>query len=265
MKLVSICIPTYEMNGLGEKFLRQSFDIFARQTFKDFDIVISDHSKTDVIKDLCDEYQDTFDIHYYRNTERVGSSSANLNNAIKHATGKLIKILFQDDFLYTNTSLEETVRAFDLEKDTWLVTACEHTIDGTTFIRPFYPTYNHRIHRGKNTISSPSVMTIKNDHPLLFDENLLWLMDVDYYKRCYEKFGKPKILNVITVVNRIGDHQVSNEQIPESLNPKETKLQYFKRMFTYKKTTPLLLGNVTLVTVSSIKMKEAVQALENIQ
>jgi hypothetical protein len=174
----------------------------------------------------------------------------------------LIKILFQDDFLYSSTSLEETVQAFDLEKDMWLVTACEHTIDGTTFIRPFYPTYNHNIHRGKNTISSPSVMTIKNDHPLLFDENLLWLMDVDYYKRCYERFGKPKILNTITVVNRVGDHQVSNDKIPDVLNPKETKWMRLKKLLTYKKITPLVLNNVTLVIVSSIKMSETIQALK---
>ena len=221
MKLISVCIPTYEMRGHGVAFLKQSFDILANQGFKDFDIVISDHSKTDIIKDLCAAYKNKLDIHYYRNAENIGSSSANINNAIKKSKSKLIKILFQDDFLYDNNSLKDIADYFDAEKDHWLITACEHSNNGIDFYRPFYPKYNNKIHLGNNTISSPSVLTIKNDHPLLFDENLVWLMDCDYYKRCYDKFGDPKILNKVNVVNRIGNHQVSNTIANDDLRKKE--------------------------------------------
>jgi glycosyltransferase involved in cell wall biosynthesis len=207
---LSICIPTYEMRGLGHIFLAQSFDILARQTFKDFDIIISDHSQDDAIENVCALYKEKLDIKYYRNEAKRGNSSANINNAIAKAEGALIKILFQDDFLANDTALQKIVEYFDPEHDHWLVTACEHSIDGVHYIRPFYPRYNDRVHLGKNTISSPSVLTIKNDAPLLFDEHLLWLMDVDYYKRCYTTFGKPKILNEINVVNRLGAHQVTN-------------------------------------------------------
>ena len=165
------------MNGVGHVFLKQSFDILTRQSFKDFDVVISDHSRTDVIKDLCDEYTSRLDIHYYRYNEKIGSSSANLNNAITKATGKMLKILFQDDFLYDENSLQNIANNFDVIKDRWLVTACEHSKDGVNYYRPFYPKYNDKIYLGNNTISSPSVLTIKNERPLLFDENLTWIMD----------------------------------------------------------------------------------------
>ena len=118
-----------------------------------------------------------------------------------------------DDFLYSKNSLEKIVNNFDLENDNWMITACEHSKNGKSFFRPFYPKYNKYIYFGKNTISSPSVLTIKNESPLLFDEKLIWLMDVDYYKRCYNNFGSPKILNDINVVNRVGSHQVSNSII----------------------------------------------------
>jgi glycosyltransferase involved in cell wall biosynthesis len=206
-KDITICIPTHEMGGLGVTFLAKSFNILINQSFKNFDIVVSDHSKNDEIKNLCESHKEKLNIHYYRNTEKIGSSSANINNAITKASGQLIKILFLDDFLYTDKSLEEIIENFDLEKDNWLITACEHSKDGKTFYRPFYPKYNKYIYLGKNTISSPSVLTIKNDSPLLFDENLVWLMDCDYYKRCYDKFGSPKILNKINVVNTTGEHQ----------------------------------------------------------
>lgn len=220
---LSICIPTYEMNGKGDIFLEHSFKILTTQTFKDFNVIISDHSKSDLIKNLCDKYRDKLDIVYLKYIENIGNSSANINNAFKHANGKLIKVLFQDDFLFDEDSLEITVGNFDTTKHKWLVSRCEHSHDGHTFVRDFKPHYNDNIHLGNNTISSPSVLTILNDNPLLFDENLIWLMDCDYYKRCYIKFGEPKILNAITAVNRIGDHQVSNTLATEEIKNNEHK------------------------------------------
>lgn len=212
MPKLSICIPTYEMHGHGRAFLEHSFNLLVSQTHKDFEVVISDHSRDDSIKDLCTAFEDRLSIQYHRNSKKRGNSSANLNNSINYAYGELIKILFQDDFLYSHTSLQEIVDNFDPEKDHWLVTACEHSDDGKHFYRPFYPTYNDEIHLGENTISSPSVLTIKNDNPLLFDEKLVWLMDCDYYRRCHDTFGEPKILNTICVVNRTGEHQMSSSE-----------------------------------------------------
>lgn len=245
------------MHGLGEKFLRQSFDILTNQTFKDFEVIISDHSRTDVIKNLCDEYKGRLDIGYYRNLKNIGSSSANINNAIKKASGKLIKILMQDDFLYTNKSLEEIVQYFDMEIDHWLITACEHTTDGINFYRPFYPKYHDKIHIGRNTISSPSVLTIKNDKPLFFDEKLLQRTDGDYYKRCYDCFGEPKILNIINVVNRAGPHQVSNTMITESLQ--DTEYQYVLTKYHVK--FPQLLILLRKIKKVIIRLKKMVRKI----
>ena len=227
--ILSICIPTYEMNGEGYKFLNHSLDILTKQSFKDFEVVISDHSSNDDIEKLCQNYNNRLKINYKKNLEKIGSSSANINNAIKNAKGELIKILFQDDFLYDENSLKTTVSNFDIKKDKWLVSRSEHSHDGFTFVRDFTPQYNHNIHLGINTISSPSVLTILNKKPFLFDENLICLMDCDYYKRYYIEYGLPKILNTVTVVNRIGGHQVSNTIVNAELQKNE--LQYVKQKF----------------------------------
>jgi glycosyltransferase involved in cell wall biosynthesis len=217
------------MKNIGSIFLEDSFNILAKQSFKDFEVVISDHSSNDAIKELCDKYKDLINIKYHKNIDNLGSSSANINNAIRHASGKLIKVLFQDDFLFNEDSLKITVSNFNIEKDTWLVSRCEHSNDGKTFIRDFKPHYNDNIHLGLNTISSPSVLTILNHNPLFFDENLIWLMDCDYYKRYYLKYGLPKILNAITVVNRMGEHQVTNSIVNREIEIKE--LKYVKQKF----------------------------------
>ncbi len=219
--MMSICIPTYEMRGMGHIFLRESFDVMARQTFKDFEVVVSDHSKNDLIQNLCLEYKEKLDIKYFRNHDNIGNFSPNLNNSIKKAEGKLIKILLQDDFLFDEKSLETIVKNFDMQRDHWLITPCIHTKNRKDFFRPFYPRYNKKIHLGKNTLGSPSVITVRNENPLLFDENLMWFNDCDYYKRYYDLFGNPKIIKEINVVIGVGEHQITNTLATESLRKKE--------------------------------------------
>ena len=194
------------MNGMGVEYLEYSFNILYSQTFKDFEIIISDHSESNLIKDLCDEWSHILTIHYFRNFNNKGNSSSNVNNAIKHANREIIKILFQDDFLYDEHSLEKQLRYF---KGGWLIIACCHYNEKEIY-KPLYPYYHNQIQYGKNTISSPSVLMFENKNVIEFDENLIWLMDVDYYKRLNDKFGLPTICNYISVVNREHKNQVSN-------------------------------------------------------
>jgi glycosyltransferase involved in cell wall biosynthesis len=220
MMMLSVCIPTYEMGGLGVPYLRKSLQVLSSQTFKDFEIVVSDNSRNSGIEELCIQFNTQLNIRYFHNTTAYGIS-ANTNNAIKHARGKIVKILFQDDYLYSDESLRSLVDSFNLDHDHWMISACEHTHNGVELYRPVYPKYHDKIFLGKNTISSPSVVTIKNDNPLLFDENLTWLMDCDYYKRCFDLYGPPRIHNKINVVNRTGAHQASSAIVDGGMRKKE--------------------------------------------
>lgn len=203
MKL-SIAIPTYEFHGFGVEFLRVSLDRLKSQSFTDFEVIISDQSQDSLIKDLCDTYSQDLDIKYIPNIHDRGRQSGNLNNSILHCRGDIIKILFQDDFLWDNASLEKTVESFTQET-MWMFSCC---CMSNYRELPFYqqvmrPRYNDKIYLGNNTIGPPSVLSIRNRDKIFFDEKLTWLMDVDYYKSCYNKFGYPTILYRITVVNRI--------------------------------------------------------------
>ena len=60
--LVSICIPCYEMNGKGVEFLNYSFEILKNQSYKNFEIIISDNSKSDVIENLCKNWNDKLNL-----------------------------------------------------------------------------------------------------------------------------------------------------------------------------------------------------------
>lgn len=225
----SIAIPCYEMNNKGVEFLNHNLNILNEQSFKDFEIVISDHSLNNDIFNLCNEWKNKLNINYIPNKENYGSSSANINNALKNSKGSWIKILFQDDFLYDNNSLKDLKDFIINNNKEWYVTACIHSNDGITLYREFYPTWNPNIHLGINTISSPSVVTIKNTNDkLYFDNNLIWLMDVDFYKKYYNKYNYPGYFNNINIVNRTWEHSVSNT-INE--NVKKTEIDILKERY----------------------------------
>ena len=195
----SIAIPTYGYDGKGVEFLEHSLRIISEQTFKDFEVVISDHSIDDTIKKVFDGWKNILNIKYFLNENGRGIISPNINNAMKNCSGKWIKVLFQDDFLFDKLSLEKQSKFIESNENmNWLMTTFYHSNDGFTFYRLFQPTWNNLIWTGNNTMGCPSGLTMKNENLVYFDEDLNWLMDCDYYYRMFLKHGAPSILNEIT-------------------------------------------------------------------
>lgn len=196
MTRLSVAIPTHEMAN-ADFFLRRSLDALTRQTFKDFEVVITDNSENDVITNVLKDYVGLLDIAYSRNP--IKGMAPNTNEAIRFSRGELIKILYLDDFLAREDALKHIDELFT-EKYQWLV--CSSKDEGGPIHQPYY---DDEIHLGKNTIGSPSVLTIRNsDDKLFFDENMTWLLDCDYYKRAFETFGFPRFVKSMDVC--IGRH-----------------------------------------------------------
>ena len=222
--MISIAMPTYESFGRGHQFLEFQFKKFINQTFKDFEIVISDHSKDDKIKSMCEEYQDKLNIVYIHNPLYRGSLSHNTNNAIKNCKGDIIKILFLDDFLYEDDGLQKINDSFD-KNINWVLSSCEHLSDASKKLyNKVTPEYSDKIVSGVNTIGNPSVVAFRNlKDNVLFDEKMTWTVDLDYYKRMHDRHGDPKIINDTVVIIRIWDKQMTN-LIPQSVKQREEKL-----------------------------------------
>lgn len=176
--LLSICIPYYPGMDNATFFLNRCLSSISSQTFKDYEVIIT---------------QD-------------GKMAENTNSAIKKSNGKIIKILFQDDYLSDSNSLQKIVDNF---KGGWLVTGCFHNYENK-LINPHLPQWTEDIETGNNRIGSPSVITFENKKPLLFDEELGWLLDVDLYKRLHKRYGEPTYLYEYNVVIGIHAGQASN-------------------------------------------------------
>lgn len=171
---ISIVIPIHDMKG-GDFFLWRSINSIMEQSFKDYEIVIV----------------------------RDGKMAENTNSGIKRARGELIKILYLDDYLAHKDALKEIVDTFN-DDCKWLVTGCK----ADKAQMPHFPTFG--VGDTDNHIGSPSVLTIRNNLGIYFDENMSWLLDLDYYKRLYAKYGAPSIINTVNVIIGTGDHQMTN-------------------------------------------------------
>lgn len=221
---VSFCIPTHDGNAKCQNYLFDIFHALSQQTNKNFNVWISDHSKSDKVLNACAEYGDLFDIMYIPNKDHIGNISANTNNALQNADGEILKVLFSDDFILTNNLVEELDKAFTDEID-WAVTGYAHTIDdGQTHYNPKIPYYNEKLLEGVNTLSSPSILALRRGIDMYFDERLTMLMDCDMYYRLYKYHGEPAILKDYHISNR--EHKTQTQRTYEHLLPEE--IEYLK-------------------------------------
>lgn len=224
----SICIPVWEQHGYGLQYLKYLIYSINVQTFKDYEIIISDHSKNLDIFNYCSkELKKDCNLTYIKYNEKYGNGVSNLNNALKSANGEIIKIMFQDDFMFDKRCLEKFDKIFKNENNEWAVCGFNHTIDGINFERFMVPFWNDKLLEGINTISSPSVIAFRNKNIELFDENLTMLMDVEYYYRMKKLHGFPIIITDCMVTNRNHENQISNKYIGSL----EEEIKYCKEKY----------------------------------
>ena len=201
------------------------FDILyalSLQTTKDFELCVSHQGDEKRIVRALDDYFNVFNITYKRAPK--GNISVNTNHAMRMGEGDIIKVLYSDDFILTKTLTAELDKAFTSDVS-WAVTGFAHTIDnGKTHYNPKLPVYNERLLEGVNTLSSPSILAVRNGLGEFFDEKLVMLMDCDMYYRLYKDHGQPKILEHYHISNR--EHPNQTQRQYESLLPKE--IEYLK-------------------------------------
>jgi glycosyltransferase involved in cell wall biosynthesis len=230
MVAISICVPTYECAGYGVPYLIKLFESIEIQTFKNFEIVISDQSVSTDIEELCKFWSSKLPIRYFRTTEGRGSCEHNLNTAISHANGQYIKPLLQDDFFLSELALETMMGR--IHPKTWIGVGCKHCKedDYDNLYYPHNPGWDctERMAMGNNLIGSPSVVMFPNGVGLEFDINLLYFMDCDFYFRLSKKIGIPHMVNDKLVCIRTRKESITNSMVTPQLVYEEQRYMTYK-------------------------------------
>jgi hypothetical protein len=230
MPRISVCVPVYEMkDGFGERFLIEFFSNLTIQTFKDFDVVVSDQCESDILKNVCDMFSKVLDVKYFKNKSNIKNAANNVNNAINNATGEIIKLLYMDDFFVDVNALYKISNAFQENDGKWLINGFVHcNMDKSKYFDVRIPWYGNKYVNGDNTTGNPSTYAVRKECLLEMDENLLWIVDGEYFYRSFFYHGDPIIINDILVCFR--EHQDS-----AFLDPKFRELDTKERQYCIDK------------------------------
>jgi len=108
--LVSIGLAVYN----GEDYLEEAIDSILSQTYRNFELIISDNASTDRTAQICRRYAAADSrVRYYRNVTNIGGAN-NENLTFKYARGKYFRWAAHDDVLAL-TLLERCVAALEAD------------------------------------------------------------------------------------------------------------------------------------------------------
>lgn len=215
MVKVSICIPAYN----NEQALRRLLESVEKQTFQDYEVIITDDSDSEGVRKLAEEKPY---VRYYKNKVRLGST-ANWNEAVGKGTGEYIKIMHHDDWFTGADSLQSFVTMMEQHPEADLVFSGTMQCGDNTprhisgedagLIREDY----RNLFLG-NTIGSPSAVMVRrkdkkaaSSTEINYDEKLKWLVDMEYYMQILKENPEFAYTDEPLVSIGIGETQLTEE------------------------------------------------------
>jgi glycosyltransferase involved in cell wall biosynthesis len=212
--LISICIPAYKRIT----DLKILLDSIGNQTFTDYEVIITDDSPDETVKNFCDTYPHTFKLAYYKNTPQLGTPE-NWNEGIRKATGVWVKLMHDDDYFSANDSLSMFAAA--IEKDTHAqvfysafifedaANSTKKIINCNRFDRFFLSLSPYHMLR-RNYFGNPSCIMVKKDVPFLYDNRFKYIVDFAYYIELLQNKIKCRYINKVLIHVGINEGQVTN-------------------------------------------------------
>jgi glycosyltransferase involved in cell wall biosynthesis len=213
------------MHGRGAAFLARSLAALDRQSWRDFEVVVSDHSQDSALETLCRRRRQPYRLRYLRCETGRGNPTANTNFAARQAEGAIIKLLHQDDFLFSDDALARIVLALRAAPDRrWGGVGCIHVNETeTAFYDPHRPRIDPAMLQGQNRFGAPSVMFVRRDDFLAMDESLIWVSDCELYYRMDKALGAPLLLDDLLVAIRHWPKQVTHSLVTEDRKASEIR------------------------------------------
>src|ERR687897_507571 len=121
---VSVTLPVFN----GERYLAQAIGSILDQSYRDFELIVSDNASTDGTNDICRSFEaQDRRIRYVRQPRNIGASP-NFNICYALASGEFFKWAAHDDYLEPGY-LAACVEALDANPDAVLCQSLVRLID----------------------------------------------------------------------------------------------------------------------------------------
>ena len=210
--LISICIPAFQRVG----HLRRLLESIAIQSYKRYEIIISDDSPDETVKQLVDRFTSSLPIHYSKNDPAAGSPY-NWNIAMKKAGGEWIILMHDDDWFALPTSLQKFAEAArDTTRD-FIFSACNNIYASGREVPEFLDGWKKEMLEENtlnlfflNMIGHPSTVMHRKDDNILYDSQFKWVVDIDFYIRYLQQHNGYAYIHEMLVNIGTDDTQVSN-------------------------------------------------------
>ncbi len=209
--LISICIPAYQR----KEYLRRLLDSIEIQTFRLFEVIITDDSPGTELQELVENHPLLPKIRYYKNHRTLGTPE-NWNEGFRKSGGDWIKIMHDDDWFSGPESLYFFAEAIEKGNARSYFSAYTNIFtDGRSKsikpnLRQLESIKLSESLFASNRIGPPSVIIFKKDNELTFDNRMKWLVDVDFYIRYFKKYGPPEYIPKNLVQIGISESQVTH-------------------------------------------------------
>jgi hypothetical protein len=153
---------------------------------------------SDFVKSIEIEY--TFKIVFSKNDLGEGIG-ANTNYALGIATGELVHILHQDDYLVDDHLYADIALFFQNQSIRWaLVGNNTHSLEQRIRI-------NSDTFLGFNDLGGPSIAFMRRSAYLPFDNRFSLFADLEFFEKMRRKWGEPLFFGGYKVHLRTGNHQ----------------------------------------------------------
>jgi glycosyltransferase involved in cell wall biosynthesis len=214
---ISICIPAYKRPGN----IRRLLGSVAIQSFRDYEIIITDDSPDDSVKNALADFS-TLPIVYFKNEQALGTP-ANWNFAISKASGQWIKIMHDDDWFADKDSLKYFAEEAGKQKH-FIFSGYTNIFEtGEKAEQSFPPLWRKRILTNpltlmaRNVIGPPSVTMVHHSIKEQYDSFMKWRVDIDFYIRVLQKEKAYSVIEKPLINVGISASQVTKDcfNIPE--------------------------------------------------
>ncbi len=224
---ISLCIPTCK----NVEYLQRLLDSIVIQTYKNYEIIITDNSPDKSVDTLVKDFSIKLSINYYKNNPRTNMGE-NFNRVLQKASGKWIKMMHDDDWFSSPESLQKFADAALNTSGSFIFSAYNNvSLSGKELnkflTKPKKEMLEHNLLSlfYSNVIGHPSTAMHKKDDTVLYDPQFKWLVDIDFYIRYLLKHPGFEYLDETLINIGVDENQASNKYYK---NPTVETPEYFQ-------------------------------------